>query len=170
MEQTNFEKMLFVSDSNKYGDKYIEHLLEQYKIYIEAAEKVSDRRQKANEFFLALNTAVVTVVGGLIASEVLQERLVWFVAPAFLAGITMCYFWYSTVRAYKNLNSAKFKVVHMIERRMPIALYDTEWELVGRGQRNDLYEPFTHIEIKVPWIFMSLYALLCLSVVPWNVL
>jgi len=57
------EKKLFVSTNEKYGDKYIEHLLEQYKIYINSAEKISDRRQKSNEFFLTLNSALVALLG-----------------------------------------------------------------------------------------------------------
>ena len=53
MKPEDIEKMLFVSASEQYGDRYIEHLLEQYKIYVASADKISDRRQKANEFFSA---------------------------------------------------------------------------------------------------------------------
>ena len=67
MNLEDVQKMLFVSESAKYGDKYIEHLLEQYKIYISSVEKISDRRQKANEFFLALNSALVTLLGFVIS-------------------------------------------------------------------------------------------------------
>jgi hypothetical protein len=58
----DIEKTLFVFESGKYGDKYIEHLLEQYKIYVGSAEKISEQRQKANEFFLAVNTALVAIL------------------------------------------------------------------------------------------------------------
>ena len=54
MQSGEFIQMLFVSASDQYGDKYIEHLLEQYKIYISGVERISDRRQKANEFFWPL--------------------------------------------------------------------------------------------------------------------
>lgn len=69
MKSEEVQKMLFVSASEQYGDKYIEHLLEQYKIYISSTEKISDRRQKANEFFLALNTALVTLLGFVISKN-----------------------------------------------------------------------------------------------------
>src|SRR3989344_1437931 len=156
------QKMLFVSASADYGDKYIEHLLEQYKIYVNSAEKISDRRQKTNEFFLALNTALVALLG-FIATKINSDEVLWVLALACVAGITMCYFWYRIILSYKGLNGGKFNVIHAIEARLPLALYDTECEMLGRGKRKDLYEPFTHIELKVPWIFIIIYITLILS-------
>jgi hypothetical protein len=160
----DLEKMLFASESGKYGDKYIEHLLEQYKIYIGSAEKISEQRQKANEFFLAVNTALVAILG-FIATKTVEVSIL--LALASLAGITMCYLWYRIVLSYGDLNTGKYKVIHMIEKRLPLALYDTEWEMLGRGERKDLYWPFTHIEWRVPWIFIAIYSLLVISAIPW---
>jgi hypothetical protein len=76
------------------------------------------------------------------------------------AGVVLCYSWYRLVRSYKDLNSGKFKVVHAIESRLPASPYDAEWEAVGRGEDKNLYLPFTHIEIRIPWVFAALYVLL----------
>lgn len=169
MEPEDIEKMLFVSTGEKYGDKYIEHLLDQYKIYINATEKISDRRQKTNEFFLGLNTALVALLS-FIASKTDQTELNVILGVSSIAGITICYLWYRIITSYKGLNDAKFKVVHMIESRLPLALYDTEWEMLGRGNDKERYWPFSHIELLVPRIFIAIYAFLTLSVVPWNTL
>ena len=40
-------------------------------------------------------------------------QLYWLVAAA---GIALAYMWYRLVRSYKNLNSAKFDVIHEIAR------------------------------------------------------
>lgn len=167
MKKEDIEKMLFVSASDKYGDKYIEHLLEQYKIYINATEKISDRRQKSNEFFLGLNAALVTLLG-FIATKTNQTEVNAILLLSSMAGITMCYLWYRIIVSYKGLNDGKFKVIHAIEARLPLALYDTEWEMLGRGEKKETYWPFTHIEIKVPWIFILIYGILFLSVLPWG--
>lgn len=161
------EDKLFVSTSEKYGDKYIEHLLEQYKIYTGSAEKISDRRQKANEFFLALNTGLVALLG-FIATKTLENDITTLITLASLSGITMCHLWYRIVLSYKGLNSGKYEVIHMIEQRMPLALYDTEWKVLGRGEDKSKYWPFTHIELWVPWIFIIIYSALLISVIPWN--
>lgn len=50
-------KLLKTKETN-YGEKYKEHLFEQYKLYCESAEKISDRRQNANNYFITINTAL----------------------------------------------------------------------------------------------------------------
>src|SRR5258707_15794974 len=122
MKPEDVDRMLFVSASEKYGDKYIEHLLEQYKIYIGAVEKISDRRQKANEFFLTLNTALVALLGFIVSQT--QSNSGITIAVSSMAGLTICYLWYRIVRSYKGLNGGKFLVIHAIEKRLPLALYD----------------------------------------------
>lgn len=161
MKPEDIEKRLFVHESAKYGDKYIEHLLEQYKIYTSSAEKISDRRQKANEFFLALNTGLVGVLG-FVATKTDQGEIASIVSLAAIAGGVMCYLWYRIIRSYKGLNDAKYRVIHTIEARLPLALYDTEWETLGRGENKKIYWPFSHIELLVPWIFIGIYAVLLL--------
>jgi hypothetical protein len=167
MKKEDIEKILFISASEKYGDKYIEHLLDQYKIYINATEKISDRRQKTNEFFLGLNTALVALLG-FIATKTSQSEISLMVGVSAIAGITICYLWYRIIASYKGLNSAKFKVIHAIEMRLPLALYDTEWEMLGRGENKKIYWPFSHIELHVPKIFMGIYAILILSIIPYG--
>ena len=38
----------------EYGDKYSDHLLEQYKLYVEMTDRVSQRRERSNQFFITL--------------------------------------------------------------------------------------------------------------------
>jgi len=162
MPESSVEKVLFGALSDEYGDKYIEHLLDQYKIYIASAEHISDRRQKANEFFLGLNTALVAVLG-FIATKTGQANVTVVLILSAIAGTTVCYLWYRIVRSYKGLNSAKFKVIHAIESRLPLALYEAEWAVLGRGENKSVYWPFTHIELYVPWIFIAIYGVIFLS-------
>lgn len=167
MKPEEVEAMLFVTATDKYGDKYIEHLLEQYKIYIESAEKISDRRQKTNEFFLGLNTGLVALLG-FVATRTSESEIRLILAVSAIAGIVVCYLWYRIIQSYKGLNGGKFRVIHAIEARLPLALYDTEWEMLGRGENKALYWPFTHLELRVPWIFISIYAILLVSGV-WDI-
>lgn len=155
-------KRLFVSQSTQYGDKYIEHLLEQYKIYTSSAETISDRRQKSNEFFLALNTGLVALLG-FVANRAGNLQVSLSLGLSAVAGGTVCYLWFRIICSYKGLNDAKYRVIHAIESRLPLALYDTEWESLGRGKDRRIYWPFSHIELWVPWIFIGIYFALALS-------
>ena len=138
--------------------------MDQYRLYVNAAEKISDRRQKTNEFFLALNTALIGFLGFIITKTGSNENhVILFIAS--IAGAVMCYLWFRIVISYTSLNSAKYEVIHTIEERLPLALYDTEWEVLGRGKDRKKYWPFSHIEKYVPWIFIFLYAILIFSIV-----
>lgn len=145
-----------------YGEKYQEHLWNQYKLYVEGADKISDRRQKANEFFLTINTALLGFLGLKFIQSAFIITLVCF------GAISLCYYWYRLIVSYKNMNGGKFKVIHQIEKNLPLSLYDFEWEMLGRGENKKLYLPFTHIELKIPLVFITLYALIILYNFPWQ--
>lgn len=140
--------------SKDYGPEYKAHLLEQYKLYVEMADRISSRRQSANSFFLSLNTALFPSMGYLILKSKEGCQLSVFVS---LVGLFICYVWYRLIRSYKDLNTAKFKVVHELEKELPASPYDTEWDKAGRGEDSNLYLPFTHVEVAVPRIFAGIY-------------
>lgn len=87
-----------------------------------------------------------------------------------IAGISVCFLWSRLIRSYKDLNSAKFKVIHVIEKRLPLSPYDAEWIAMGEGKNPDLYKPVTHIEIAVPWIFVALHLFVVVRAIPWGYL
>jgi len=72
--------------------------------------------------------------------------------------------WYRWVwfllRSYKQLNTGKFKVIHEIEKKLPLALYDFEWKILDEGKNRNTYFPFSHIEMIIPWVFGAVYAVL----------
>ena len=58
------------------------------------------------------------------------------------------------ITAYRDLNSAKFRVINEIERHLPLAAYGKEWEFFKAAQGNSL----TIVELRVPLLFMGAYA------------
>ncbi len=161
-------KVLISVPKETYGDNYNAHMLEQYKQYLNMADKISDRRSTANTFFLTINTGLLSAFGiANLASQKVSPPL--FIVGS-IAAIILSYSWYRLVRAYRDLNTAKFKVVHEIENHLPVRPFEAEWEAVGRGKDKKLYYPFTHIENKVPFVFIFLYMFVILySVHLWIV-
>ena len=102
-------------------------------------------------FFLSINTAIFAVFG---LSENAFTEWSWGLS---LAGIVLCYSWCRLIRSYKDLNTAKFKVVHEMEKELPFTPFDAEWEAVGRGEKSELYLPFTEVEMKIPWVFAAIH-------------
>lgn len=148
-----------------HNEKWYSHLLDQYKLYVEMADRISARRATANSYFLSVNTAMLAFVGYLTSKDSTAD--LWLLAAA---GIVLSYLWHALITSYRNLNTAKWLVVHQIEKRLPISPYDAEWEAMGRGENPKLYKPITHIELGVPYIFMALHVIVFVKSVDWCVL
>jgi hypothetical protein len=146
-----------------YGDSFRADLFEQYKLYVESAEKISERRVSANNYLLTVNAFLVTLYGLLAASP---YKGGWAVLVP-VAGVLVSLTWHRIITSYRDLNSVKFKVIHELERAMPAAPYDYEWQRAEEG-RGKAYHPLTHLERWVPIIFIVLYVLLAIiGVVDW---
>ncbi len=150
---------LFSKKENEYGSDYKVHLFEQYKLYIDGVEKTSDRRQHANNYFITINTALISLIGLSFQIKIF-ENLAWIKSILAFVGIIICVIFWFLIRSYKQLNTGKFAVIHEIEKHLPLALYKYEWEILGEGKDNKKYYPFSHIELFIPWVFGIIYALL----------
>ena len=159
------DEILYPADPDQYGGTYGPDLVSVYEKYVESADKISDRRQAANAFFTSLHAALVTVLGlTRYIADSPDPRPRYFV-PVLGCGILLSVVWAFLLRSYKNLNAAKFKVVHEMEKRLPVAPYTAEWQLVGRGKVRRRYWPFSHLEGFVPVAFAALYLVLLLLAV-----
>jgi hypothetical protein len=83
-----------------------------------------------------------------------------------LMGILICRSWWQTIRSYRQLARAKFKVLHTLEHRLPARLFETEWELLGKGKDRRAYYPLSRIERSIPVTFMALYLVIICANIP----
>jgi hypothetical protein len=131
-------------------------VLEQYKIYVEMADRVSARRGLANTFFLTLNTAIFTLIGVFWQHPAQSTRALVVVPWLVLVGQCLAWFW--LLRSYRQLNSAKYAVVGALEERLPASPYwAAEWEALGHGEDPSRYWPLSHVEQVVPAFFATAY-------------
>jgi hypothetical protein len=135
-------------------------LFDQFKLYVQLADKVSDRRADANKFFISLLTgllALLSVVVGLKTATAIESTVLLVVA---VLGILLCYVWFVTIRSYGQLSSGKFKVIYEVEKRLAFPFYEREWDVLGRGKDTRLYRPLTRVERYVPQLFAVPYTML----------
>jgi hypothetical protein len=152
------DKLLSVSEAD-YGDRYRDHCLTMYEGYVESADKISDRRHSANTFFLTVNTALLGITGYLQADG---AGLLWLAA---LAGVVLSYTWYRLIKSYQSMNTAKFQVIHEMEKQLPFALYDAEWEQLGGGRNSAVHTPFGKVEARVPIVFIALHSIAAATII-----
>jgi hypothetical protein len=135
---------------------YRSAILEQYKLYVEMADRISQRRALANTFFLTLNTAAFTVIG-VFWKDRPDTSAGWLVLPLVVA-LGQCAAWFSILRSYRQLNSAKYEVIGEMEKRLPASPYwGAEWAKLGGGKDWRTYWPLTHGEKYIPLLFAATY-------------
>lgn len=138
-----------------------------YRLAVEMADRVSARRTTANNFFLALHGSLAAVVaflgiqpGATAAGGVGSHGAVPTIVIG-LAGLLLCASWWLGLRSYRDLNSAKFKVITKLEEQLPAKIFTEEWQYLKRDEiswwRGRYAEQGT-VERVVPFIFAALYA------------
>ena len=126
-----------------YGNSYQSHLIEQYKICVEMADRISDRRMQTNKFYISILSIFLTL-----PSLILEKKLsdgyqnTIFLLTALL-GFALCAAWLINIESYRKLNSAKFKIINEMEADIAVnnAKIDkqTQSDLLRMGQEY-LYE------------------------------
>lgn len=131
-------------------------ILDQYKLYVEMADRISVRRGLANTFFLTLNTAVLTTIG-VVWSRPPRHATSGLAIPLVVL-LAECVTWFWLVRSYRQLSAAKYAVIGALEERLPASPYwNAEWKALGEGRDRARYWPITHLEQGVPLLFAAAY-------------
>lgn len=142
--------------SNAQPETHLAILLEQYKLYVEMADRVSARRALTNTFFLTLNSAVFTLIAAFWTAR--PHRASWLLIFPTIVLIGQCLAWFWMVRSYRQLNAAKYAVIGALEERLPASPYwKAEWKALGEGKDPSRYLPLTHLEQWVPTLFAASY-------------
>lgn len=145
-------------------------VLDLYKLAVEQVDRISARRATANSYFLTINSGLTALVGLLAAAaDASSKNLpksddVAFVATAGI-GVVLSGTWWLLLRSYRDLNSAKFKVITEIETaHLPVKIFEREWEILkaddGIPWWKGRYAELGFVERAVPVIFLVVYLLL----------
>lgn len=144
------------SGTNRATETYDAALLEQYKLCVEMADRISARRGLTNSFFLTLNTGIVGLIAAL--HKVPTRAEAWWLAIPLVAILGQCFAWFYLVRSYRLLNGAKYRVVGALEERLPASpFWRAEWWSLGEGRDATRYWPLSHIEQWIPVLFALTY-------------
>jgi hypothetical protein len=131
-----------------YGENFHSHLLEQYKLFVHTSLEVTSKRLEANKFHLTLNSVIFAIASYL---TVVNTNAIIILFSA--VGILISFVWRRSIDSYKELNKAKFKVIHELEAYLPARLF--KWE-----EKHYLakYHGLTSAEKYYPIIFIILYS------------
>ncbi|MGJ3251840.1 MAG: RipA family octameric membrane protein [Elainellaceae cyanobacterium] len=155
-----FRQTLFNHDLNHEevsGNSQI--MFEQYKLYVETMEKLVERRQVANSFFLTANAFLITLSGFSIGNidDSSESSKIFSLIGISISGVLLSAIWLRLNKYYGLMNQAKFSVIHALEKKLPIALFLGEWIALGEGKDPKKYRSMAKVESRVAIIFMLLY-------------
>ena len=165
---SDYEKSMFGLFNNK--DKFddtenIDVYLEQYKLFAKTSEDLVGRRQNVNNFYVSIQSVLLALMGAMLAMEESSANFPAFAFPVFgciicVVGFAFSYSWRNILASLGQVNSAKMKVLGILEKQLPLALYDAEWKILDDPMSKKRYKSFTQSESAIPKGFMILYALL----------
>lgn len=135
-------------------------LLEMYKLHVEMADRVSQRREGSNRLFVTLLSAIMVLVAAVMrfGHGTMPTNLAVPVVAA--TGFLLALAWYFTIRSYRQLNTGKFEVIHEMEERLPFSFYKREWEVLEEGKNRGKYWKLTVVETLGPMIFAILFVVI----------
>lgn len=143
----------------EYGEKFQEHLLEQYKLYVSLTDNASARRSKTNEYYSSLFSISIPLIAVGISEKILSDLIVIIIS---IIGLFLCAVWYLNIRSYKQLNTGRFKIIHQIEEHLPFECFKKEWDYLGNGKHKNKYFKLSSVEGFVPLIFSIPFIILFL--------
>ena len=132
-------------------------VIEQYKLAVEMADRLSSRRATANGFFLTAQTTLIA----LLAIKDLDQA--WVAA----GGLVLAATWWLLLRSYRDLSAAKWSVICAIEADgLPLRPFSDEWDRLKtdpvtwwRGR----YAELGWIERLVPAVFGVIFFVTLIS-------
>ncbi|WP_377267411.1 hypothetical protein [Peterkaempfera sp. SMS 1(5)a] len=138
------------------SESYQSALIEQYKLCVEMADRVSARRNAANTFFLTVNSAVVTLLAAVLPTT--NGAPVGALIVGLIVLLLICLSWFTLIRSYRQLNAAKWAVIGALEDKLPAYAYSrAEWGLLGSGNDWRKYLQLSYVEQWVPVGFAVAY-------------
>ena len=135
------------------SDSTQDQLLEIYKLHAELADRVSQRREGANRLYVSLLVGLAVFSAALLRFGVGDTP----VQPVLLAigfiGVSLSISWFIVINSYRQLNSAKFRVLHELEKKLAYQFFILEWDPEATGGKSNRYFKLTVVEQSLPFIF-----------------
>ncbi|MCI5745043.1 MAG: hypothetical protein MR270_02020 [Erysipelotrichaceae bacterium] len=148
------------SDNNKKSkdikEDDINLIMDQYKMYQKTSEDLVARRQNVSSFYLTVNGSIITIASIIIGLIAYPQSLFIIIALG-IFGIILDLSWMKLLEAYGSLNAAKMKVISLMEKQLPINVYDVEWKVMSDKLNKKKYVSFTDSEKRIPFIFSLIY-------------
>lgn len=159
---------------------------DEFKLFYDSAEKVTDRRNAANRWNYSICIAIVGAIAAIISSSLGKPAflLTGIGSVVFLAGMATvyCTLWIGQIRDLKELNNAKFTVINEMasfvsfgdgnnEKLISYKPFEKEWDALKKAKIaekvnsiNIIALKSSNIEYLIPKAFRVIFVLIIVAV------
>lgn len=145
-------------------------LFEEYTLFVDHTQRLSERRQNATQTFLTINTGIFTILAFLFKDAGIQTQQVALASlPLFTAGLVVCWLWHRIITQYKALIAWRYTQLREMERQLPDSyrMFTREWDDLYRPRDGTSRFDFSGLEQQLPRVFGALFISGMLLVAVW---
>lgn len=167
--------------------KDAKHSFDEFKLYYDSTEKVTDRRLDTNRWNYSICIAILVAIATITNWTLTNPVLLWVGLAAdvllSLMAILFCALWIGQIRDFKNLNNAKFNVLNEMAPKVEFDTanpgqvtsfcpFDREWKKLTElhalqevGRSNIVALKSSNIEYFIPKAFAALFLAVLIALV-----
>ena len=132
-----------------------EKALEQYKLLSESIDYTSEIRESANNFWISVNSLLISGVAYLRGYEnINRDQYAFLMWSSLILGICLCYSWLSSLGNIKKSIDTRNQIMIEIEKFLPVKIFTST---LGRSENVENKSSITIKEMLVPCIFLLGY-------------
>ena len=142
----------------EYGTKYVEHLIEQYKSFVEMKKGFLERKVQKDKFYSSILLGFLAFLIYMFRDADFNIMLYFIFIIASITGLLLCYVWYKILSFYRMRSDAHYYILKEMEKFLPFECYRLEKQEIDDMVKN--FDAITKIEMDVPWIIAIPYIIL----------
>jgi hypothetical protein len=142
-------------------------MFEQYKMLVDSAQRIEERRGGSNGIFIGINTILVSVLLHTEQLSKMQFGDMFLAAFLALIGILISWDWLKVISSYKNLNSLNYTLMKSFENILPTRVFSLRGKIENEQQDSKLSNRANIILISenlLPKTFLVIYSVYLLMI------
>jgi uncharacterized membrane protein YqjE len=157
---------------------------DEFKVYLESAERTTDRRLDLNKTNAPLALLILAGIGAMVSWSYDKDQIAPIADLAvFLVSLLaaiFCFWWWKQIISYKELNSAKFQILNEMAKKLVITdgegkvpshrPFEKEWSLMEKNETLGKFGKMRALtaspsELTVPKSFLVAFLLISVAAV-----
>lgn len=138
------------------------YMFEQYKLLIDSAHKIEERRGGSNNIFIGINTIIVSVLSSSINLTPGDMSRIPLLVSLIIIGMLVAWDWLRVTASYKKLNFLNYALIESFERLFPTYVFSLRAKMETEGEEQNKKHRANIILLKeslLPKVFLLIYAI-----------